>query len=83
MARQGLLRRILRKARCFYELLAAIMVKFTGATFARHITWLYQKDLPGDQERLVKVYTLLEGYSGIASIDIERHLKYIVSHCHP
>ncbi|ROV92283.1 hypothetical protein VSDG_07237 [Cytospora chrysosperma] len=53
------------------------MAKLAAATFARHVTWLYQKDLPGDRGRLFKVFALLEGYSRISSIDVERHLKYI------
>lgn len=74
---QGLLIYILRRARKLYGLLAKTMVKLAAAIFARHVTWLYQKDLPGDRRRLFKVFALLEGYSGISSIDVERHLKYI------
>lgn len=85
MARQGQLDVVLQRARSIYELLAVNTTKFAGVTVARHITWLYQKELPGDREKLVKIFTLLEEYSGISSIDVERHLKYIMSpnHHHP
>lgn len=83
MVAQGLPIYVLRRARKLYGLLAKFVVKLAAATFARHITWLYQKDLPGDRGRLFKIFALLEGYTGISSIDVERHLKYIVSHHAP